>query len=387
MTDESAKLPVVLSRDELYCLIWTTPMSRLAAQYGITGTGLAKICARLNVPCPPRGYWAKKAAGKPVVQFRLAEPDAETPLQVTITPAPVAPKPTLAQTEIQKQITDAGAQNSELAVPEQLVRPHKIIGGWLAEHKRKAQEARHQIDPWRREHMQPKAFTDIDHRRHRILDTLFKALERQGFAIKAEQYQPVYLEVLKERIDFQLREKQKQVRRPLTAEEKRGYFTRDKPYIQELQPAGILIFTIKTWLDAGMRREWKDEADKPLESHLPEIVATLSLAGPFLVKQRQERLEAEKRQWEEDQRCYLERQRREQDQKRWQRFVEFAHQCDQAASVRKLLAELGARPQPEGVRFGDHSAAEWQAWARHWLEQFDPLMHDPRDLYMELAGI
>ena len=27
----------------------------------ITGTGLAKICARLNVPCPPRRYWAKKA--------------------------------------------------------------------------------------------------------------------------------------------------------------------------------------------------------------------------------------------------------------------------------------------------------------------------------------
>jgi hypothetical protein len=56
MTDEDRKQPVVLSRDELYSQIWSTPMIRLAAQYGITGTGLAKICARLNVPCPPRGY-------------------------------------------------------------------------------------------------------------------------------------------------------------------------------------------------------------------------------------------------------------------------------------------------------------------------------------------
>ena len=78
----------MLSRDDLYSQIWSTPMIRLAAQYGITGTGLAKICARLNVPCPPRGYWAKKAAGKPVVQYRLPEPEADTPPQVTITPAP-----------------------------------------------------------------------------------------------------------------------------------------------------------------------------------------------------------------------------------------------------------------------------------------------------------
>ena len=56
MTGEDHQQPVVLSRDELYSQIWATPMIRLAAQYGITGTGLAKICARLNVPWPPRGY-------------------------------------------------------------------------------------------------------------------------------------------------------------------------------------------------------------------------------------------------------------------------------------------------------------------------------------------
>jgi hypothetical protein len=38
MTDDDRKQPVVLSRDELYSQIWTTPMIRLAAQYGITGT-------------------------------------------------------------------------------------------------------------------------------------------------------------------------------------------------------------------------------------------------------------------------------------------------------------------------------------------------------------
>jgi hypothetical protein len=52
----------------------STATSRHAADYGISGNGLAKICDRLNVPYPPRGYWARKAAGQKVVQFRLPDP-------------------------------------------------------------------------------------------------------------------------------------------------------------------------------------------------------------------------------------------------------------------------------------------------------------------------
>jgi hypothetical protein len=86
MTDDLPRQPTTLSRKQLYEQVWTTPMSKLAAQYGITGTGLAKICARLNVPCPPRGYWAKKAFGEKVVQDRLPEAKAGTPHEVTISP-------------------------------------------------------------------------------------------------------------------------------------------------------------------------------------------------------------------------------------------------------------------------------------------------------------
>ena len=88
-----AKQPIVVSCEDLYAQVWSTPMRDLATQYGITGTGLAKICARLNVPCPPRGYWAKKRAAKPVVQFRLPERAADTPQKVTIGPTPVPPPP------------------------------------------------------------------------------------------------------------------------------------------------------------------------------------------------------------------------------------------------------------------------------------------------------
>jgi len=64
MPDAEARKPVTLSREELYAQVWATPISRLAAQYGVSGNGLAKICGRLHVPYPPRGHWARKAAGK-----------------------------------------------------------------------------------------------------------------------------------------------------------------------------------------------------------------------------------------------------------------------------------------------------------------------------------
>jgi hypothetical protein len=53
------KKPVEISREELHRLVWKTPIQRLAEQFGITGNGLAKICDRVNVPYPPRGYWPR----------------------------------------------------------------------------------------------------------------------------------------------------------------------------------------------------------------------------------------------------------------------------------------------------------------------------------------
>ena len=55
-----------LSRKELYDRVWSIPMFRLATEWGLSGNGLAKACRRLQIPVPPRGYWAKKHAGKKV---------------------------------------------------------------------------------------------------------------------------------------------------------------------------------------------------------------------------------------------------------------------------------------------------------------------------------
>lgn len=48
-----------LSREALYAAVWRGPMVSVAAELGLSRNGVAKICDRLLIPYPGRGYWTK----------------------------------------------------------------------------------------------------------------------------------------------------------------------------------------------------------------------------------------------------------------------------------------------------------------------------------------
>jgi hypothetical protein len=50
---------VRVSREDLYALVWSTPMVKASRRYGLSDNGLRRICKKLNVPTP-RGYWVKE---------------------------------------------------------------------------------------------------------------------------------------------------------------------------------------------------------------------------------------------------------------------------------------------------------------------------------------
>jgi hypothetical protein len=62
-----------LSRPELFERVWGQSMVTLAREWGLSDRGLAKACRRLKIPVPPRGYWARKAAGKAVRKPQLPD--------------------------------------------------------------------------------------------------------------------------------------------------------------------------------------------------------------------------------------------------------------------------------------------------------------------------
>jgi hypothetical protein len=67
-------------RQALYDQVWAEPMTTVAARYGVSSSFLARVCERLNVPRPARGYWAKLAVGKASAKPRLQDARPGDPL-------------------------------------------------------------------------------------------------------------------------------------------------------------------------------------------------------------------------------------------------------------------------------------------------------------------
>jgi len=53
-----------VSREQLYASVWAEPMSAAAKKYGVSSSFLSRVCERMEVPHPVRGYWALKAVGR-----------------------------------------------------------------------------------------------------------------------------------------------------------------------------------------------------------------------------------------------------------------------------------------------------------------------------------
>ena len=65
-----------ISREALYELVWSKPMTHVAKELGISDVMLGKMCKEQLVPKPPRGYWANLGSDKKrVVYVRPELPD------------------------------------------------------------------------------------------------------------------------------------------------------------------------------------------------------------------------------------------------------------------------------------------------------------------------
>lgn len=51
-----------LTKEALQRLVWDKPTVHVARDFNVSDTAIAKLCKKLGVEKPPRGYWAKKAS-------------------------------------------------------------------------------------------------------------------------------------------------------------------------------------------------------------------------------------------------------------------------------------------------------------------------------------
>jgi hypothetical protein len=83
--------PLTLTRQTLYDLIWSRPISELAKEFRMSDGELAKRLRAVEVPY--RGYWARKAAGQeppkiPLTKYRSRTPTATAERYIALPPFP-----------------------------------------------------------------------------------------------------------------------------------------------------------------------------------------------------------------------------------------------------------------------------------------------------------
>ena len=63
-----------LTREELYELVWSKPMTQVAKELGISDVRLGRICRERDIPKPQRGYWANLTSSAPKKKRQYLKP-------------------------------------------------------------------------------------------------------------------------------------------------------------------------------------------------------------------------------------------------------------------------------------------------------------------------
>ncbi len=334
-----------MKRSELHAKIWASPMTRVAKELGISDVGLAKACRRHAVPAPPRGYWAKKAAGQkmPVTPMPAPELDTEVDFRTT-DPAELERVSLRRAAEVKVALERSEKLNGmpALVIESQLVRPHTLVAATRRfvddiPRIKKRFDSRGSND-WRsakfeyppREHNARYELTRKDQLAvtaslvHidwilRFHDTFIKAIEARGFKVAykdsgsdRDQKSRVEATLAGEVMTFSFSEGYRRVRIEEPALSK---LKKEKSWASEWQYEPSEKFTLRVVGDvSGASREWTGLKEK-MEASLTDIVQTFVDLVPKQKELRQ---------------AYAERQRVEQERARAAAHVHAQQQARQA---------------------------------------------------------
>ncbi len=376
-----------LSRDELYARVWQTSLTQLGTELGISNSGLAQICRRMHVPYPPRGYWAKKAAGKAVTVENLPPRPPHVPTKMEIRPAPPSPE---LPAEVQAAFSAAAAAAKAITVPETLDILHPMVKAWLVQHKQEQTERE-------REAKKPNRNTsgsgrplipDLTARdlyRFRVTSAIFKAVEAAGGRVDSASINGrIAFSIGGEKIECSIVEKLMQAF--LAPKEDSSKWTAYPDHHQSgLTSSGFLRVTITTYLSCGAK-QWMETATKKAAGLLPEVVGGIMAAGPIIVEQKREWEEQRRRHREEEERRHERQRLRQLDERRWSQFQGAAAAWHERTELLAFLVEVKCRFNADSGATADRQLSEWIAWAEQKVDSLDPFKNGLGGLFEKVAA-
>jgi hypothetical protein len=269
----------LITRKDLYELIWASPTSIVAKEFEISDVLLARICRSSNVPIPDRGYWAKKRAGKPVLQAHLpprslGEHDEVeigrgssyglSDSEVLASPLPSPPSFEGNEQSLREQVS---ALVQKVPIPRSLADCHHEIAKLLKADEVRREKLRESPYSWH----QPLFESRIERRRLRILNALFIWASRNAFGCAADGKfaRRAGIRVGDQTVSFTLNR----------------VGAKEPEYDDGAQPIpeDAKLCLKFTWWEPPpeVRLEWQDTADHLLEDQLLDIAREIAFAGEW----------------------------------------------------------------------------------------------------------
>lgn len=372
-------------REELYEQVWEHPIREVAKNYGISDVALAKICKKLDVPRPGRGYWARIAAGKSVQKPALTPHAHGKPSEHTVSRWHDPVEDIEFSAEAQALLAIEHGPDMEISVPDQLDSPHEWVrksAGTLRRYTRNPKKAR-----LGRTCLDISTSPATIDRALRIADALLKALESRGFQIEVTRPQTARgshlgsgsdtqpsrtgVHILGSFIEFSIEEGydirriDRRPRRQASISEHDSWVYTPPPEYHH-DPNGRLALRINSHIPGRCRRTWRDGERQRVEHCLGRFIVALIESAERLRLSRVERerndqirLDEQLRRQEKAARRELEKtMRAELDSK----VADWTH----AKSIMTFSDEVESSAIARGENTADGSElGNWLDWARN----------------------
>jgi len=342
----------VLTRQELYDLVWVTPMIDLAKQFNFSDNGLRKVCKKYSIPVPKMGYWQKIRYGKPTSKTPLPPSKSNEVVAINILP------------RSKENLDPVLIVKKTIVVPETIEKFHPLV-----QQTRKLIKKGHEHNgrlraPGNENALDICVSAEQLPRAYRILDTILKALENHGVKVvigRANEYQTLtYVELDGEKVQFELDELTRMVK---TEPDKYGYTNTN--YV----PNGKLVLRINDYL-GGCQSKWTDGENIKLEDKLASFINGLSLAAAYIKKSNKERAERERKRAEDEREAARKRLAAEEERERGQALEQQAASWQKSRLILELIQAAIAK---RGEYAPDSQFAKWVAWATAYATKLDPL--------------
>jgi cell division protein FtsB len=366
----------IWNREQLYAEIWESPLVKLAVKYGISAVALGKVCRKLQIPLPGRGYWVKKDFGKPVIQIPL--PEAKNlPIVHRMKQSPAH-----ADEAVQKaaetnpddpelaRIAEVEAKTFSVA---QEAKPHQLVSAAQKILRRAQADERGILHPLRAETcLDIRVSKSSLDRALSFVNAILRGLEAENFSVTVKSgVEGTGAEIFGQRVAFVLIEKS----RVKTKREVKEYsWTRT---ITEYEPTGELEFRVSGY-GHGFRKTWSDGKTRKIETLLTHCLVALMREARYLRIQaelfRQREIERRKKEDELAKLSQLiaEEEKNISDLDKWVTAWARAEQIRNfVVALEQVWIKEGHYVSPEAPK------GQRLVWMRQQAERLDPMIPSP----------